>query len=103
MQGFLEYVVKGLVGHPDEVSVTSVERNGLMVYELRLDPSDIGKVVGRQGMTITAIRSLLQAGSGKKGFRSMVKIIEDEGEGEGEDENSDLSAEQEADSETVDS
>jgi hypothetical protein len=95
MQGFLEYVVKGLVGHPDEVSVTSVERNGLMVYELRLDPSDIGKVVGRQGMTITAIRSLLQAGSGKKGFRSMVKIIEDE--------NSDLSAEQEADSETVDS
>ncbi|HIG26631.1 MAG TPA: KH domain-containing protein [Verrucomicrobiales bacterium] len=99
MQGFLEYVVKGLVGHPDEVSVTSVERNGLMVYELRLDPSDIGKVVGRQGMTITAIRSLLQAGSGKKGFRSMVKIIEDEGE----DENSDLSAEQESDSETVDS
>jgi len=95
MQGFLEYVVKGLVGHPDEVSVTSVERNGLMVYELRLDPSDIGKVVGRQGMTITAIRSLLQAGSGKKGFRSMVKIIEDE--------NSDLSAEQESDSETVDS
>jgi hypothetical protein len=66
-----------------------------MVYELRLDPSDIGKVVGRQGMTITAIRYLLQAGSGKKGFRSMVKIIEDE--------NSDLSAEQEADSETVDS
>jgi len=99
MQGFLEYVVKGLVGHPDEVSVTSVERNGLMVYELRLDPSDIGKVVGRQGMTITAIRSLLQAGSGKKGFRSMGKIIEDEGE----DENSDLSAEQESDSETVDS
>ena len=99
MQGFLEYVVKGLVGHPDEVSVTSVERNGLTVYELRLDPSDIGKVVGRQGMTITAIRSLLQAGSGKKGFRSMVKIIEDEDE----DEKSDLSPEQEADSETVDS
>jgi uncharacterized protein len=77
MQEFLEYVVKGLVQHPDAVSVTPVERGGLTVYELRLEPSDVGKIIGRQGMTINAIRSLLLAGSAKKGLRCSVEIVED--------------------------
>ena len=63
MQAFLEYVVKGLVQNPDAVSITPVERGGMTVYELRLDPSDVGKIIGRQGITINAIRSLLLAGS----------------------------------------
>ncbi|MEI9962179.1 MAG: KH domain-containing protein [Limisphaerales bacterium] len=66
MQAFLEYVVKGLVQNPDAVTVTPVERAGATVYELRLDPSDVGKIIGRQGITINAIRSLLLAGSGEK-------------------------------------
>ena len=77
MQEFLEYVVKGLVQHPDAVSVTPVERTGMTVYELRMDPSDVGKIIGRQGMTINAIRSLLLAGSEKKGLRCAVEIVED--------------------------
>jgi len=77
MQAFLEYVVKGLVQHPDAVSVTPVERGGLTVYELRMDPTDVGKIIGRQGMTINAIRSLLLAGSAKKGLRCAVEIVED--------------------------
>jgi len=77
MQEFLEYVVKGLVQHPDAVSVTPVERGNLTVYELRMDPSDVGKIIGRQGMTINAIRSLLLAGSAKKGLRCSVEIVED--------------------------
>ncbi len=77
MQEFLEYVVKGLVQHPDAGSVTPVERGGLTVYELRLEPSDVGKIIGRQGMTINAIRSLLLAGSAKKGLRCSVEIVED--------------------------
>ncbi len=78
MQEFLEYVVKGLVQHPDAVSVTPVERGGATVYELRLDPSDVGKIIGRQGVTINAIRSLLLAGSAKKGIRCSVEIVEDQ-------------------------
>ncbi len=78
MQEFLEYVVKGLVQHPDAVSVTPVERAGATVYELRLEPSDVGKIIGRQGVTINAIRSLLQAGSAKKGIRCSVEIVEDQ-------------------------
>jgi uncharacterized protein len=78
MQAFLENVVKGLVGHPEVVTVAPVERSGITVYQLRMHPSDVGKVIGRQGMTINAIRSLLQAGSAKKGLRCLIEIVEDQ-------------------------
>ena len=77
MQEFLEYVVKGLVQNPGAVTVTPVERAGATVYELRMDPSDVGKIIGRQGATINAIRSLLMAGSAKQGVRCSVEIVED--------------------------
>lgn len=77
MQEFLEYVVKGLVQHPEAVNITPVERAGMTVYELRLDQSDVGKIIGRQGATINAIRSLLLAGSAKKGQRCSVEIVEE--------------------------
>jgi len=77
MQGFLEYIIKGLVKYPDEVTITPVERSGTTVYELRMNASDVGRVIGRQGMTINAIRSLLTAGSARKGLRCSLEIIED--------------------------
>lgn len=77
MEAFLEYVVKGLVQHPDDVTVTPVVREGTTVYELRLHPGDVGKVIGRQGMTINAIRSLLLAASAKKGLRCTLEIVEE--------------------------
>lgn len=77
MQAFLEYVVRGLVQNPDAVTIKPVEREGTTVYELRMDPSDVGKIIGRQGMTINAIRSLLLAGSAKKGMRCTVEIVEE--------------------------
>ena len=77
MQAFLEYVLKGLVQHPEAVTITPVERAGMTIYELRLAVPDVGKVIGRQGQTINAIRSLLQAGSAKKGLRCSLEIVED--------------------------
>ena len=77
MQGFLEYVVKGLVDRPDAVTVTPVDKRGLTLYELRLHPTDVGKIIGRQGTTIQAIRSLQQVGSAKKGLRCTVEIVEE--------------------------
>jgi len=77
MQAFLEYVVKGLVQNPGAVTVTPVDRAGVTVYELRLDPQDVGKIIGRQGITINAIRSLLLAGSAKKGLRCSMEIVEE--------------------------
>jgi len=78
MQEFLAYVVKGLVQHPEAVVITPVERAGMTVYELRLEPSDVGKIIGRQGVTINAIRSLLSVGSANKGLRCSVEIVEDQ-------------------------
>lgn len=77
MQAFLEYVVKGLVQNQEAVTITPVKREGTTVYELRLHPQDVGKIIGRQGMTINAIRSLLLAGSAKKGLRCTLEIVED--------------------------
>lgn len=77
MQAFLEYVVKGLVEFPDEVTLTPVERSGMTIYELRVNPEDMGRVIGRQGVTINAIRSLLQAGSARKGLRCTLEVVED--------------------------
>jgi uncharacterized protein len=78
MQAFLEYVVKGLVNHPENVTVTPVVKDALTIYELRLHPDDVGKVIGRQGMTINALRSLLLAGSAKKALRCTLEIVEDQ-------------------------
>lgn len=77
MQAFLEYVVKGLVDRPDAVTVTPVQRAGATVYELRLHPTDMGKIIGKQGATIHAIRSLLQVGSARAGERCSLEIIEE--------------------------
>ena len=76
MQEFLDYVVKGLVSYPEEVTITPVERNGMTVYELRVSPADMGRIIGKQGVTINAIRSLLQAGSARKGLRCMLEVID---------------------------
>lgn len=78
MQEFLEYIVKGLVQNPGAVTVTPVARAGMTVFELRMEAADVGKIIGRQGATINAIRSLLQAGSAKQGLRCSVEIVEDQ-------------------------
>ena len=77
MQEFLEYVVKGLVQKPDEINVTPVDKSGVTVYELRMNPADVGRIIGRDGVTINAIRSLLAVGSAKKGLRCALEIVED--------------------------
>lgn len=79
MQAWLEFVVKGLVDRPDAVVVTPVERNNLTVYELRLHPTDVGKVIGKQGATIHALRALLQVGGAKKGKRCLLELIDESG------------------------
>jgi predicted RNA-binding protein YlqC (UPF0109 family) len=80
MKAFLEYAVKGLVDQPDAVDVTEVDNNGTTVFELRLDPDDVGKVIGRQGNTIQALRSMVAVGMSKAGksSRCSVEIVEDD-------------------------
>ena len=82
METFLDYVVKGLVDRPDAVTITPAERNGTTIYELRVHPTDMGKIIGRQGATINAIRALLLVGSAKRGLRCSLEVIDEEGGGD---------------------
>ena len=77
METFLDYVVKGLVDRPDAVTVTPTERNGMTIYELRVHPTDMGKIIGRQGATINAIRALLLVGSAKRGLRCALEVVDE--------------------------
>lgn len=81
MQAFLEFVVKGLVDHPEKVLVSPKSQGDSTVFELRLDSSDVGRVIGKQGSTIHAIRGLLQVGSAKQGKRCSLEIVEEESAG----------------------
>ena len=76
MQTFLEYVVKGLVQNPDAVTVTPVQREGVTIYELRLDSPDVGKIIGRQGRMARSLRTILGAAAGKTGKRYQLEILE---------------------------
>ena len=76
MKAFVEYVVKALVDHPDQVDVREVDGDRVVVFELRLNQTDIGKVIGKSGRTITAIRTLLTSAAAKQGKRAMLEIVE---------------------------
>ena len=78
MLEFVEYVVRGLVDDPDAVDVTEVENGESVVYELRVASDDVAKVIGRRGVTINAVRSLIQAGGAKKGQRCGLELVEDD-------------------------
>jgi uncharacterized protein len=84
MQPFLEYVIKGLVPNSDAVVIVPVEREGSTVYQIRLNQSEMGKIIGREGQTINVIRSLLQAGASRKGLRCSVDVLDENGQGRSE-------------------
>jgi predicted RNA-binding protein YlqC (UPF0109 family) len=88
MQGFLEFVVRNLVDYPDEVVVTRGAKSASdssMLFELRMRRSDVGKVVGKQGQTIAAIRGVLNAVAPADSGRIRVEIVEEPREGAGEE------------------
>jgi len=75
IQEFLEYVVAGLVEHPEEASVEREERDGVHVYQIRLHPEDSGRIIGRSGKTIQSIRGLVIASAEKHRVRADVEVV----------------------------
>lgn len=78
MERFLEFVLRHLVEFPDEMAIFKEEVGKKTVFRLRLRQSDIGKVVGKHGGTIAAIRNLLAAAANKHGGKVNVEIIEEQ-------------------------
>ncbi len=76
MQELVEFVAKSLVDHPDKVEVKEIEGEKTTVIELKVAPEDLGKVIGRQGRTARAIRTLLAAVARKMNKRAVLEILE---------------------------
>jgi uncharacterized protein len=72
----VEAIAKALVDNPDQVQVRSVEGEQVTVLELRVDPTDLGKVIGRQGRTAKSIRTILGAAGMKIKKRLTLEILE---------------------------
>jgi len=76
MKEYIEALIKGLVEHPELVNITEVVGERTTVYELRVGPGDLGKVIGKQGQTIRSIRTILAAASARQGMRVMLELLE---------------------------
>jgi predicted RNA-binding protein YlqC (UPF0109 family) len=76
MKDLIEYIAKALVDSPESVSVSEVEGNQTSVLELKVAKEDLGKVIGKQGRTARAMRTILSAASAKVKKRSVLEIIE---------------------------
>ncbi len=76
MRELVEFVAKSLVDHPDEVNTRTYERGEQTTIELEVAPDDLGKVIGRQGRTARAIRTLLNAAAQKTRRRYSLDILD---------------------------
>lgn len=76
MKELITYIAKALVDKPEEVSVTEIEGEQTSVIELKVAKEDLGKVIGKQGRTARAMRTILSAASTKIRKRSVLEILE---------------------------
>jgi len=76
MKELIHYVATALVDDPEQVKVSETEQDDTVIIELTVAKQDLGKVIGKQGRTARAMRSLLSAASGKINKRSRLEIIE---------------------------
>ena len=76
MREFLEFVIRQLVEFPDDMVLTEIPSGRTTIFKLQLRQSDVGRVIGRNGQTIHAIRALLASSAARHGQRAMLEIIE---------------------------
>jgi uncharacterized protein len=74
LKALVETVAKALADEPDAVRVAQSERRGMTVIELQVAPGDLGRVIGRQGRTAAAVRTLLSAAADGQGVRATLDI-----------------------------
>jgi predicted RNA-binding protein YlqC (UPF0109 family) len=76
MKDLIKYMAQALVDHPEAVEVSEVEGEQTSVIELKVAKDDVGKIIGKQGRTARAIRTILDAASGKAKKRTFLDVIE---------------------------
>lgn len=75
MKELVGYLVRSLVDSPEDVVVEETRRGDVVVYEVHVAPGDTGKVIGRRGRSVNALRTLVKAAGKKTGQRTQVEII----------------------------
>lgn len=76
MKDLIRYIAQSLVDHPEQVSVSEIKGEQTTVLELNVAKEDLGKVIGKQGRTARAMRTILSAASAKEKKRAVLEIIE---------------------------
>ena len=76
MKELIEYVVRTLVDHPNDLRIAEIEGERTVVYELRCHPDDVGKVIGKSGKTVGALRTLLSTVAARQNRRAMLEVVE---------------------------
>jgi predicted RNA-binding protein YlqC (UPF0109 family) len=76
MKELVQFIAQSLVDYPEQVEVAEVEGNQISVLELKVAKEDLGKIIGKQGRTARALRTLLSAVSAKEKKRTVLEIIE---------------------------
>ena len=76
MLALIESIAKAIVDRPDQVRVSGIEGDSSLVIELRVAKEDIGKVIGKNGRTITAMRTILNATRAQKEKRHVLEVLE---------------------------
>ncbi len=75
MKTLVEYLVKSLADHPDQVALVEHETEDSILLELKISPDDIGKIIGKNGNTINAIRTVLQAAASSQKKRVKLEVV----------------------------
>ena len=76
MREFLEFVIRQLIEFPDEMMLTEIPGGKTTSFKLQLRQSDVGRIIGRNGQTIQAIRALLASSAARHGQRATLEIVE---------------------------
>lgn len=81
MKQLIEYIVSNIVNHPESVSVTeeATDSKDTTKYLIQVDPEDVGRVIGKQGKVIKAIRQIVRIAAIQKGTRAIVDLLEETG------------------------
>lgn len=83
MESLITYIAQQLVDKPDQVELKVSEAEGGKTFELKVAPEDVGKVIGRDGRTINALRTLLAVTAQRKGVKARLEILDDRRQAQG--------------------
>ncbi len=75
LKELIEFIIKGIVDFPDEVEIVNVVNEKTSIFEIKVDPEDVGKVIGKQGRNIKSIRLIMNAAAQKNEKRAIIEII----------------------------